>query len=285
MTSARSLASSSALRATYSAELRETLRSRWYRLYVVAYALLIVLFLGFGLSESSIMGFTGLSRTLLTFLQLTMVIMPVFILITTARTLVGDRDAGVWEYLLSWPFRLSSFFWGKALGRITIIAAPLVLALMVLASIGGIRGAAIPWSIVWTYGALLISMVICFTGIAMIISVIAPNQEFAIGLAFAFWLLVEAAIDSLLLGLLVKGRLLAEVVVGLALLNPIQAFRTASIALFDPELTSLGSISLTMLDTIGKSGLIMWAIGWPLLLGGICAWVGKEIFRKSDIVA
>jgi ABC-2 type transport system permease protein len=128
-------------------------------------------------------------------------------------------------------------------------------------------------------------MVICFTGIAMIISVIAPNQEFAIGLAFAFWLLVEAAIDSLLLGLLVKGRLLAEVVVGLALLNPIQAFRTASIALFDPELTSLGSISLTMIDTIGKTGLIMWAIGWPLLLGGICAWVGQEIFRKSDIVA
>jgi ABC-2 type transport system permease protein len=274
-----------ALLATYRADLRETLRSRWYRLYALAYGLLIVLFFGFGLSESSIMGFTGLSRSMLTFLQLTMLIMPVFILITTARTLVGDRDAGVWEYLLSWPFRLSSYFWGKALGRITIIATPLLLALIALACLGGLRGAVIPWSIVWTYGALMISMVVCFTGIAMFISVTASNQEFAIGLAFALWLLFEAAIDSLLLGLLVKGRLMAEVVVGLALLNPIQAFRTASIALFDPELTTLGSISFTLLDSIGKWGLMVWAIGWPLLLGAVFAWFGKEIFRKRDIVA
>jgi ABC-2 type transport system permease protein len=128
-------------------------------------------------------------------------------------------------------------------------------------------------------------MVVCFTGIAMFISVTASNQEFAIGLAFALWLLFEAAIDSLLLGLLVKGRLMAEVVVGLALLNPIQAFRTASIALFDPELTTLGSISFTLLDSIGKWGLMVWAIGWPLLLGAVFAWFGKEIFRKRDIVA
>jgi ABC-2 type transport system permease protein len=214
-----------------------------------------------------------------------MLIMPVFILVTTARTLVGDRDAGVWEYLLSWPFRLSSYFWGKALGRITIIAAPLLLALIALVLLGGLRGAAVPWAIVGTYAVFLVAMVVCFTGIAMLISVTASNQEFAIGLAFALWLLFEAAIDSLLLGLLVKGRLMAEVVVGLALLNPIQAFRTASIALFDPELTTLGSISFTLLDSVGKWGLMVWAIGWPLMIGVISAWLGKEIFQKRDIVA
>jgi hypothetical protein len=56
----------------------------------------VLLFL-FGITESRIMGFTGLSRLLVTYIQLSMAILPVFVLVTTVRSVAGDREAGVFE--------------------------------------------------------------------------------------------------------------------------------------------------------------------------------------------
>src|SRR5690606_24206737 len=116
-----------------------------------------------------------------------------------------------------------------------------------------------------------------------LLSVIVPSQELALGAAFAIWLVLEALIDSLLLGVLVQHRLPAEVVVGLALLNPLQAFRTASILVFDPQLTVFGPISFTMLETFGSTSLLVWSLAWPVCIGIACALVGVRVFSRRDI--
>ena len=67
-------------------------------------------------TESRVLGFIGLSRLLVTYIQLTMAILPIFVLITTVRSVAGDREAGVYEYLLSLPVSLAAWFWGKILG-------------------------------------------------------------------------------------------------------------------------------------------------------------------------
>jgi ABC-2 type transport system permease protein len=261
------------------------LRARWYQLYVLAFAALMGLFFAFGLSDSSVMGFTGLGRTLLTFIQVAMLILPIFVLVTTARTLVGDREAGVWEYLLSWPLGLDAYYWGKMSGRAAAIALPLGAAVL-LAAIGeGLRGGAVPWGAALWIAAYVAAMGICFVGVAMVISVLAPSQELALGAAFALWLLLEALLDSLLLGLLVQHRLPPEAVMGLALVNPLQAFRTAAIAVFDPQLTVLGPISLALNDLFGRTTLLVWALVWPLAIGVGSAAVGAFAFRRRDITA
>ena len=56
---------------------------------VIALGVLLV----FGLTESRVLGFTGLSRTLVAYIQLTMAILPIFVLITTVRSVAGDREA------------------------------------------------------------------------------------------------------------------------------------------------------------------------------------------------
>ena len=62
-------------------------------------------------------GFTGLSRLMLTYIQLSMAILPIFVLITTVRSLAaGDREAGVFEYLLALPVPLGAWYWGKLAG-------------------------------------------------------------------------------------------------------------------------------------------------------------------------
>jgi len=91
------------------------------------------------------MGFTGLTRLLLTYIQLCMAILPVFVLISTVRSVAGDREAGVFEYLLSLPVSLSAWYWGKMLGRFLVIFLPVFLA-MVGAVIWALwRQVAVPW--------------------------------------------------------------------------------------------------------------------------------------------
>jgi ABC-2 type transport system permease protein len=263
-------------------DLRETLRARWFQLYVLGFTSLMGLFFVFGLAESQVMGFTGLGRLLLTFIQVTLVVLPIFVLVTTARTLVGDREAGVFEYVLTLPVSLAAYYWGRLLGRTAAIALPLVLALGAGAGVERLRGGEVPWAVVIYYAGLVLALTFCFLGLAMLISVVSRTQEMAIGLAFGAWLALEALIDALLIGLLVQERAPVEGVVAVALLNPLQAFRTAAIALFDPELTILGSVSYALLDTLGQGGLLTWALAWPTALGLGAAALGALIFVRRD---
>ena len=265
-------------------ELRETALARWFQLYVLGFAGLMGLFFAFGLAESQVMGFHGLGRLLLTFIQVSLVILPIFVLITTARTLVGDRESGVWEYMLALPVSLSGYYWGRFVGRSLAIALPLALALMGGAAVEQLRGGQVPWGVAGYYTAMVAALTGCFLGVAMLISILSSSQESALGIAFGVWLLLEALIDALLLGVLIRQQLRVELVLGAALLNPIQACRTASVALFDPEMSILGPLSYTLIDTLGRTGLLAWALAWPAAIGLGAAGLGYRIFRRSDIV-
>lgn len=272
------------MKAIFLSDLHEMMVARWYRVYVLSFTLFMTVFLVFGLAESKILGFTGLGRTLLTFIQLCLVIIPIFCLVTTARTFVSDRESGVWEYMLSLPVELKNFYWGKAGSRLLSLAAPLVITILLMALLALVRGKPIPWFAVFYYQMLLVSMVACFLGIALLISILSLSQETSLASAFLIWLSFEAMIDGLLLGLLVKEQLPARVVIGLALLNPLQAFRVAAISLFDPQLTSLGPISFTIFDHLGGNMVLIWAVVWPVVLGLICAWWGARSFLNRDLV-
>ena len=51
--------------------------------------------------------------------------MPIFILISTVRSISADRDTNLLEYMLSFPVSLGEYYFGKALGRIFVIFVPL----------------------------------------------------------------------------------------------------------------------------------------------------------------
>lgn len=265
-------------------ELRETLRARWYQIYLLTFVGLMGAFFAFGLAESSIMGFHGLGRLLLAFIQITILILPIFVLVTTARTLVGDRDAGVWEYMLSLPVSFRGYYWGRMSGRGTATILPLVLALVGGALFEVMRGGTAPWDVVLYFTLIVSAMTICFLGIAMMLSVFSSSQELAIGVAFAIWLSAEGLVDAVLLGLLIRQSVAAEWVLGLAMLNPLQAFRTAAVVLFDPELKLLGPLSYTLLEELGAQGLLAWAIVWPVAVGLLSASVGAWHFARRDAI-
>ena len=165
-------------------DISESLRARWFLLYAVIFGGLIVALFLSGVSDSRIMGFTGLSRLLLIYIQICMALLPVFILLTTVRSVAGDREAGVFEYLLSLPVPLSAWFWGKTIGRFTVVFLPVFAALILAALWGLTRGFEVPWGALGLYIALLVSLAWCFLGIGMLISALARSIDIAQGAAF-----------------------------------------------------------------------------------------------------
>ena len=268
---------------TAMVDINESLRSRWFLIYSLIFGGIIVALFITGLTESRIMGFTGLSRLLVTYLQITMAILPVFVLLTTVRSVAGDREAGIFEYLLSLPVGLNSWYWGKMIGRFFVVFLPVVLAMVLAIAWAALKGAEIPWTQVLFYTGFLITLAWCFLGIGMLISSMVRSFDVAQGLAFLIWLFLLLFLDLILLGVIIKEGLPAESVIAIALANPLQVFRTASMMLFDPQLVLLGPSAYVILDNFGRTGYLIWALVYPVALGSLCAWLGYILFRRGDL--
>ena len=261
----------------------ESLRARWFMVYALVFGGIVVILFAFGLSESRIMGFTGLSRLLVTYIQLSMAILPIFVLITTVRSVAGDREAGVFEYMLSLPVSLAAWFWGRFFGRFFVVFLPVFLAMLGAVIWGLAKGSQIPWSLFVFYTGLLMALAWCFLGIGMLISTLARSSDVAQGAAFMVWLFLLLFLDLILLGVMIQEDLPPDTAVAIALLNPMQVFRTATMMLFDPQLVLLGPTAYVILDHFSQAGYIAYAIIYPMLFGSLCAGIGYVVFKRSDL--
>jgi ABC-2 type transport system permease protein len=139
-------------------DLKESIRANWFIIYSLVFGGLIALFFIAGITESQVMGFSGLSRLLLMYIQVTIIILPIFILITTVRSISGDRDSHILEYMLSFPISLNQYYWGKVLGRFVTVFLPVFMAMALAIIYGVLKGAEVPWSIFFLYTGLLFAM-------------------------------------------------------------------------------------------------------------------------------
>lgn len=264
-------------------DITESLRARWFMVYTAVFGGIVALLFVFGLSESRILGFMGLSRLLTTYIQLCMAILPIFILITTVRSVAGDREAGVFEYLLSLPISLGAWYWGKLLGRFVVIFLPVFLAMLAAAGWATYQEIPVPWSEFAYYTGLLLTLAWCFLGIGMLLSSIARSADVAQGAAFIVWLTLVLFLDIILLGALIKEHLPAETAIMLSLANPLQVFRTAAMMLFDRQLVLLGPSAFVILDNFGQVGYMVYALVYPIVLGTLFAVIGYWVFRRGDL--
>ncbi len=262
----------------------ESLRARWFHIYTLVFGGIVALLFVFGLTESRVLGFIGLSRLLVTYIQLTMAILPIFVLITTVRSVAGDREAGVFEYLLSLPVSLQAWFWGKFFGRYIVVFAPVFLAMLGAVLWASIVNIEVPWNMFTYYTGLLAVMALCFLGIGMLISAVARSTDMAQGAAFMIWLVLLLFLDLILLGVMIQGRIDPEIAVTLALVNPLQVFRTAALAMFDPQLIVLGPSAYVILDLFGADGFRLFALAYPAVLGLGSAALGYFLFRRGDLL-
>ncbi len=265
-------------------DIRESMRSRWFFVYLFIFGGLMALFFITGITDSVVMGFTGLSRLLLVYIQVTIVILPIFILVTTVKSISQDRESAILEYMLSFPVSLRDYYWGKMVGRFFIVFFPVFLALLIGMGYGLFKGGELPWKMLFIYSAFLFSMCAVFLGIAFFISTIVKSHDVALGASFVIWITLLAFIDIALIGLMLQNRFNDELIISIALLNPMEVFRVGAISLFDPELTVMGPVAYFLLDTFGRPLFIVYTIVYPLVLGAFFAFLGYWFFKKRDLL-
>jgi len=266
------------------ADFRESIRARWFLIYSLVFGGAVILLFVLGITESSVLGFTGLSRLLITYIQLCVSILPILILISTVRSVVGDKESNILEYFLSMPISLGAYFWGKMLSRFFLVFIPITSALLGAIIWGMFKDLAIPWQIAGFYSILLGALSWCFLGLGMFISTLVKKQEWGLGLSLLIWLILLLFIDVILIGVMLQHQLKESVIVAVSLLNPIMVFRAGAVLLFDPELTSMGPASYVILDFMGYQGFLAFTILYPLTLGWFFSWLGFHRFKKGDLV-
>ncbi len=263
----------------------ESVRASWFVVYSLIFGGIVAAFFAFGVTESRVLGFMGLSRLLVTYIQLAMAIMPIFILLTTVRSVAGDREAGVFEYLLSLPVALRSWYWGRLLGRFLVVFLPVFLAMLGAALLGdlpGHRGALA--HVRRLHRAARVDVVVLPRAGHADLHASRARTDVAQGAAFVLWLTCLLFLDLILLGVMIQGRVPADAVVGVALLNPLQVFRTGALMLFDPQLVVFGPAAYVIYDHFGGPLFIGYAMAYPTLLGTLAAGLGYLLFRRGDLV-
>lgn len=265
-------------------DIKESFRSKWFLLYLFAFAGLIATFFVTGVVDSRVAGFSGLTRMLLLFIQICIIILPIFILITTVRSISSDREAGALEYLLSFPLSLKEYYFGKALGRAFTVFLPILLALVLSLFIAIFKGATIHWDVFFYYTLLLLVLSFVFLSFGFLISSLIKSSELGLGFSFLFWLFLLAFLDLALIGLMMQSSVNENIIYIISLANPVQIFRIAAISLFDPNLAVIGPAAYFILDGFGRVSFLIYSVIYPIILGSICLICGYLWFCKKDLV-
>ena len=265
-------------------DIESVVRSKWFWGYSFVLVAAIALTFASGVTDSRVMGFTGLTRLLLIFIQACNLVLPIFIMVSTVRTLVQERETNVFEYFLSYPIGLGQYYWARTLSRFVIMAAPLVVALLLAAVFSLMKGQQVPWSLIAVYSGLLVASAFYYVSLSFLISSMVKTQEVGLAVVLLVWLTFAAFLDVAMLGIMIKALVPENVIFSLALLNPIQVFKISAISLFDPVLSVLGPVSYFILDIFGNIWFLVYAYGYLIVSGVIFSLFGYWRFSRKDLL-
>ncbi|NMM76044.1 hypothetical protein B2J88_38795 [Rhodococcus sp. SRB_17] len=252
-------------------EFRDRMRNRWVLAVALVFTVFSLVIAYFGGAQQGAVGFRSIEFTIASLVSLVIYLIPLIALLLGFDAIVGERERGSLDLLLSLPITRLELLLGKYLG----LAAALTLS--TLAGFGLV--ALLLWQRIDTaglyhYAGFMLSSVLlglAFLSLAVLVSVVARDRTRASGLAIALWFFFVLVFDLLLLGVLVGtgGRFGGEAFAWLLLLSPADVFRLLNVFSLDDVRTlyGLASIVPTSLGSPGVMGGVMLAwIALPLVV-------------------
>ncbi|MBS4769181.1 MAG: ABC transporter permease subunit [Burkholderiales bacterium] len=264
--------------------MQSSFHSKWFWGYTLCLLIGIGSIFASGISDSRVSGFTGLTRLLLIFIQACNLILPIFILVSTVRTLVKEKENSIFEYLLSFPISLKEYFFAKFLSRFIILSVPLLGSMCAAVLLCILKGQKVPYEVIFLYTGLLMVSTFFYVSLSFLISSIVKSQEAGLGLSLFIWLVFIALLDIALLGLMIKALLPENLIYAIALCNPTQVFKIAAISLFDPVLSVVGPVSFFILDTLGSIPFLVYAFCYFSILGTGMVFSAFYFFSRKDLL-
>ncbi len=264
-------------------ELRDARRNRWFILYAAAFAGLALALAWLALSGVGTYGLAGFGRTGASLINLVLLIIPLMGLTLGALSLAGERENGTLVYLMTQPLAQGEMLLGKFLGLAIAILVALVLGF-------GLSGLLIAWQGGVTQAGDYLTLVVLAFVLAMaslslgfLISAAVARSATAVGVALFVWLLLVFFGDLGLMGTALVLRLEIGQLFSLALLNPLQIFKMASILAIRSNLEVLGPAGIFAMRTYGSRLM-------PLLITILLAWtilplsITYLVFRRKGVL-
>jgi ABC-type transport system involved in multi-copper enzyme maturation permease subunit len=266
-------------------DLAELLRSRWLAFCATVYALLGALFVFVAMRESTVLGFTGMGRVLLSVIHVLVLFLPLLALTGTTQTLAHARDEGALELLLSQPIPRRAYFFGVAAVRYLVLLVPLVALVALMSALGTFAFAEdVPWAFVGKALAISAALLWAFVGLGLAVATIVRNQAKAMMYGLLLWALGVALLDFALVGMMLAWRVDARAVFLLASLNPVESARMALLSTAQPDLAALGPVGFFMSTRVGPGALLALGIAWPAVVGLAAFTAALRRFCRDDLI-
>ncbi|MGL4435236.1 MAG: ABC transporter permease [Giesbergeria sp.] len=250
-------------------EFRDRMRNRWVLAVALVFTVFSLVIAYFGGAQQGAVGFRSIEFTIASLVSLVIYLIPLIALLLGFDAIVGERERGSLDLLLSLPITRLELLLGKYLG----LAA--ALALSTLAGFGMVAvllARQMSWASMYHYFGFMLSSVLlglAFLSLAVLLSVLARDRTRASGLAIATWFFFVLVFDLVLLGVLVGsgGRFGGEAFALLLLLNPADVFRILNV------------FSLEDVRTLyGLATVVPPAMGSPLKMGGaMLVWIAVPL--------
>ena len=277
--------SDAALIAVARLDFAELLRSRWLAFCVSVYALLAALFVLVAMRESTVLGFTGMGRVMLSFIHVLVLVLPLLALTGTTQALAHAREEGALELLLTQPISRRAYFAALTGVRYLVLLVPLVVLVLAMGAIGTFFfGEDVPWMFVGKTLAISAALLWAFVGIGLAVSTLVRNQAKAMMYGLLSWALGIALLDFALIGMMLAWRIDARVVFLLAALNPVESARIALLSTAEPDLGVLGPVGFFMTTRVGVSALLSIGIAWPAAVGCAAIAFATRRFCHDDLI-
>ncbi|GMV15147.1 MAG: ABC transporter permease subunit [Polyangiaceae bacterium] len=272
--------------ALFRLEMADALRSRWVVFTAAVYGAVFAAFVWLGLRESTVLGFTGLSRVVLNVANAVVIAVPLVALVASSQTIVRARTSGFFELVLAQPCRRQDWLVAVIASRVVVVLGPLaglLLGTLVTGLVTGSDEALLP--LVLRSLAVTAGLSWAFLGIGFLASSLAPTPERATVYALLAWVVGAALHDFALIGALLRFRLAPEAVFALAAANPVEAARVALLSGVDPELGVLGPVGFWLANSFGSKLTLLVGVGWPVVLGSLCLMLAARRLSRADLVA
>jgi Cu-processing system permease protein len=233
-------------------EMRDALRNRWFLLYTLAFVGLSLAFSYMALAGAGIAGFAGFGRTAASLINLVLLIVPLMALTIGAQSLAGEQERSTLAYLLAQPVTRLEVFLGKYLGLLLSLLASLALGFGIAGVVMALNGGAgSPLAYIRLVGqTFLLSLTMLSVG--FLISALSRRASVAIGIGLFLWLAFVFLGDLGLMGTALAFKLPIEQLFLLALANPLQVFKMASILDINATLDILGPAGIFAMQEFGR---------------------------------
>lgn len=257
-------------------ELRDALRNRWFVLYALAFAVLATGLSFLSLAGADMVGFAAFGRTAAGLINLVILVVPLMALTIGAQSIALEAERGTLGLLLAQPVSrpeaIAGKFLGAALALLGAITAGFGCAALFLAP--HVAAAASPGVLGWlVFAAFLFSLAMLAVG--FLLSALSSRAGVATGVAIFVWFFLVLLGDLGLMGSALIMKVSTPTLLGLAIANPVQAFKITALLSLNATLDLLGPAGMYAVSVYGR-GLAGFLIGilvaWtlvPLLAGGI----------------